>query len=266
MVKEIYNHGYIYFYKKGNIHIFLKQEKIKKYWKNYKKLGIEKYKNIYLREIKKVNKVKKIVFVFACFPDRKYVYHPSLQYRFFGPNFRNIITDTGENTLVVVIYDVAYQLGTFYTNTKVYPTIEKNIKNLINSYIKKYNVEKEDILLFGGSRAGTAAVNIAVPNDYNFFITDPIHYLKGSTDGDRSEFYDGHFIDNHVMKVKDTNNYKGQGYMILGEKVKPNFELSMGIFNNRNIDIYNSKESTHHHLIYRQNLSRIKEEIAKRGF
>lgn len=52
------------------------------------------------------------------------------------------------------IMDFNLSIGSYYVNTINYPTMEDDVQQSIVDVIDKLSIEKEDVVLYGGSKGG----------------------------------------------------------------------------------------------------------------
>ena len=111
-----------------------------------------------------------------------YEYHklyPVKGDKLYGNNFYNVNKDA----MILRIPDFNGILGTSYISTKNFPDYHVQITSLINDIIKKYNIDKHNVIACGESKGGMAAwlyshmCNInCVANDpcinYNLLVAD----------------------------------------------------------------------------------------------
>lgn len=99
------------------------------------------------------------------------VYSPFLM-RHFEQNFSTVSKYIPRNTAILRIADLGGVVGSFYLNTNALPANEDNIQNLIKKTAKSFNAT--NVLLYGGSKGGTAALFHAVKGGYRGIAVDPI--------------------------------------------------------------------------------------------
>ena len=126
-------------------------------------------------------------------------YNTSMFKRNFQSDFATLKDSVTKNTYILEIGDINLVDGSYYSNTKNYPTYENEIQELIDFIAKKYEVDHNDIVLYGASRGGAGAMLHASLGNYKFVATDTVindmpwyvdsdsHFIKGLRDVDLTE-------------------------------------------------------------------------------
>lgn len=99
---------------------------------------------------------------------------PSIIERNFQQDFLTLRDSVVKNTYILEIGDINLIAGSFYTNTKNYPDYENQIQELIELVAKKYEIDHNNIVLYGASRGGTGAMLHAALGNYKFVVADPV--------------------------------------------------------------------------------------------
>ncbi|GEK68633.1 MULTISPECIES: XcbB/CpsF family capsular polysaccharide biosynthesis protein [Paracoccus] len=109
------------------------------------------------------------------------MYTPSLM-RHFEQNFATIGKYIPKNTHILRIVDFGGVVGSFYLNSRALPNNEKHIAARIADTAAKLGVARDRILLYGGSKGGTAAAFYALRHGWRGVAVDPIlsdeHYVQ----------------------------------------------------------------------------------------
>lgn len=113
------------------------------------------------------------------------MYTPSLM-RHFEQNFASIAKYLPNNTHILRIADFGGVVGSFYLNSIALPQNEKHIHACIADTAASLGVAPENIVLYGGSKGGTAAAFYAMRHGWRGIAADPIlsdeHYIKRYND------------------------------------------------------------------------------------
>lgn len=143
--------------------------------------------------------INKIVFYFCGLdwrfnPNGRELYAPTYLHRDL---MRSLVPDT----LVVRIADVNLLWGSWYHNTYNYPDYEKNVINLISYYKNLYNVSTENLILFGVSRGGHAALYYSKILDLPAVcVAPPIDLIKFRNGKKWYDYYDYWWYE-HIFDV-----------------------------------------------------------------
>ncbi|WP_323716141.1 XcbB/CpsF family capsular polysaccharide biosynthesis protein [Paracoccus aminovorans] len=109
------------------------------------------------------------------------MYTPSLM-RHFEQNFASIGKYVPKNTHIMRIADFGGVVGSFYLNSRALPDNEDHISSRIEDAAAGLGVARDNIVLYGGSKGGTAAAFYAMRHGWRGVAADPIlsdeHYLR----------------------------------------------------------------------------------------
>ncbi len=155
-------------------------------------------------------------------------YNANIARRNFFTNFPSISKYIPNNSYILRVSDIGGVIGSFYMNTNFSKTIEDNIQNLIKTILKSKNIAKEDVVLYGGSKGGTASLYHGILGGYKVVSVDPIV-------SDR--YHEERYNDSHFTQ----NSYGNRIYTQTKQKKFTQFIKNIDIPNNINI-IY-SKQS-----------------------
>ncbi|PME47028.1 XcbB/CpsF family capsular polysaccharide biosynthesis protein [Vibrio lentus] len=124
-------------------------------------------------------------------------YNASIKTRNFFPIFKTISKYIPENTTILRIADIGGVVGSFYLNSQYDQKIESNIQFLIEKIQKNLSIKKENIVLYGASKGGTAATYHSIIGCYKCVAVDPI-----VSDIFHEETYnDPHFTNGGIFKL-----------------------------------------------------------------
>lgn len=123
------------------------------------------------------------------------MYTPSLM-RHFEKNFATLPKYVPHNTHILRIADFGGVVGSFYLNTRALPQNEAHIWARIAATAAELKVTRDNIVLYGTSKGGTAATFYALRHGLRAVAVDPIlsdeHYIKAHHD---LHFTQGTFAD-----------------------------------------------------------------------
>jgi hypothetical protein len=159
---------------------------------NLKVKNLQIYKDLfYTLESPKIDFASpRLLVVFSSVADLPY--NADIARRNFFVNFPSISKYIPNNTYILRISDIGGIIGSFYMNTNFSNTIEENIQNLIKTILKSKNIAKEDVVLYGGSKGGTAALYHGILGRYKVASVDPIVSDKYHEE----QYNDSHFTQN----------------------------------------------------------------------
>ncbi|WP_231964644.1 XcbB/CpsF family capsular polysaccharide biosynthesis protein [Paracoccus aminovorans] len=113
------------------------------------------------------------------------MYTPSLM-RHFEQNFASIGKYVPKNTHIMRIADFGGVVGSFYLNSRALPDNEDHICTRIEDAAAGLGVARDNIVLYGGSKGGTAAAFYAMRHGWRGVAADPIlsdeHYVNTYND------------------------------------------------------------------------------------
>lgn len=110
--------------------------------------------------------------------------------RMFVQFFNDIQRSLVKNVFVLRIADLNLSHGSYFVNTQNYPTYEEEIQELIRNTCNQFNINSDNVVLYGGSKGGTGALLHAAIGNYNAVVGDPI--INASKYNEK----DWHFIKN----------------------------------------------------------------------
>ncbi len=174
------NAGFMSYVHRGNVTSLVHFDEIKNLWipVKEKKFSINSDGIVYTlqRAACKIN--EKLLIVFSQMPIEPY---SASLYRYFAKNFSTIDKYIGKNVSILRVADIGGITGSFYLNTNALPTNADKIKSLILEVIEQCQIKSDDVVLYGCSKGGTAAVYHGLTNNYKIVAVDPIlndeHYI-----------------------------------------------------------------------------------------
>lgn len=144
------------------------------------------------------------------------MYTPGLM-RHFEQNFATIGKYIPKNTHILRIPDFGGVVGSFYLNSLALPRNEDNIAGRIAAVAAQLGVSDDGIVLYGGSKGGTAAAYYAMRQGWRGIAVDPIlsddHYVR--------KYRDLHFTQGTFAATKQ------ERFGALVQQVHPKAQLSV---------------------------------------
>ncbi|MHA7180893.1 XcbB/CpsF family capsular polysaccharide biosynthesis protein [Arthrobacter sp. MDB2-24] len=127
------------------------------------------------------------------------IYDTSMM-RYFEQNFRSAQKYIPQDAGVLRIADIGGVVGAFYLNTYRNPDNVRRIQRLLSDVMIQYAVPTANVVLYGASKGGTAALFHGMTGGYKFISVDPIV----SDDYYVHQFRDSHFTRGGIFeRTKD---------------------------------------------------------------
>lgn len=116
------------------------------------------------------------------------IYTPSMM-RHFEQNFASVQKYVPAGTAVLRIADLGGVVGAYYMNTNALPNNEDHVQSLVCRTMEMLSLRQQDVVLYGVSKGGTAALLHGIKGGFKVVSIDPIladeHYIV--------EWQDSHF-------------------------------------------------------------------------
>lgn len=172
----------------------------------------------------------------------------SIIQRNFRLDFKTLKDSIVKDTYILEIGDINLIAGSFYASTANFPDYEEQIQELIKHIAIKYNVDHDDILIYGTSRGATGAVLHGALGNYKFMAADPAindmpfyvdsdaHYVEGVREID--------YTDKVTAALKNYTRDSHDGIVLAASKVGATFSshLRLPLENftliDMNLDLY----------------------------
>ena len=135
---------------------------------------------------------KRLIVIFSSVAD--FAFNADISRRNFFVNFSTIAKYIPQNTYVLRIGDIGGVLGNFYMNTSYSNTIEDNIQDLIKFILVSNNITKNNVVLYGASKGGTASLYHSIVGGYKSISVDPIV---------SDEYHEEFSFDSHFTKPRE---------------------------------------------------------------
>ncbi|MDR2297356.1 MAG: XcbB/CpsF family capsular polysaccharide biosynthesis protein [Comamonas sp.] len=187
------NLGFCLYKHEKYISSLVHQSEIKKIWGRVTNGELNTYKSLIYSLEKPVlvdEFPKRLVVVFSSISEG--LYSSSLSVRYFWKNFKTIGKYIPQNSYILRIADIGGVVGSYYLNNIFSDKVESHIQELINSFCESKGIDiKSDVVLFGVSKGGTAALYYSLLGGYQAVSIDPIV----SDDYYLNEWNDRHFTE-----------------------------------------------------------------------
>lgn len=126
---------------------------------------------------------KKLLVIFSQIPIDP---HSASLNRYFSRSFSTLEKYVGKNVSTLRIADIGGITGAFYLNTIGLPNNELNVQSLIKKIASDNNISEDNIVLYGASKGGTAAMYHGLSCKFKVVAVDPIlddeYYLSQHND------------------------------------------------------------------------------------
>lgn len=133
---------------------------------------------------------RRMVVIFSSMPAASDYFSPNIGTRCFYKNFPSLPKHVIKNTIIMRIMDANLSHGSHYISTPNYPNFEAEVQGAIKQAMEEYAIDKDDVVLYGGSKGGTGALYHGLLGDYKVVAVDPIISLKEYSELDD----DSHFL------------------------------------------------------------------------
>lgn len=174
LIVRLSSNGFFLVHSGNGISTFKKFTNAEEFKSNIKVDNLEIYNNIYYTLEKPILKFGKnrLIVIFSSVADR--AFHADISIRNFFSNFGTISKYIPQNSYVLRIADIGGIIGSFYMNTTFSNSIEDDIQGLLKFILESLNINKENMILYGGSKGGTASLYHGILGGYKSIAVDPI--------------------------------------------------------------------------------------------
>ena len=174
-VVQLANKGFYLYKHENKISSFVQHDEIKKIWLRVKEGELKTFNSLFykLQEPKINDGSKRLIVAFSSMNEN--IFSPSLSVRCLVENFRSIDKYIPDNCYVLRIADVGNAVCSFYLNNNYNKKMESDVQDLIRSIALEHCMSLEDdVVLYGPSKGGTAALYHALIGGYKAVSVDPI--------------------------------------------------------------------------------------------
>lgn len=188
-VVDIANHAFVAYMLKEGVTSFVHHSSIGKLWNRVKEGPFQVDRHGLIHSVDEPLAglaATRLVVVFSSMAGK--IRTPSLM-RHFEQNFATIQKYLPAGTAVLRIADFGGVVGGYYMNTLGLPETEKHVQGLIADVAERFRIDSRDVVLYGASKGGSAALYHGLLGNYPVVAADPIladeYYIK--------TFNDSHF-------------------------------------------------------------------------
>lgn len=197
------NHGFMVYMLKGSVTSLVHHERVATLWQRIIDGRFQVDENGLIYTVANPlgeHVARRLLVVFSSMA--KDIHMPSMM-RHFEQNFASVQKYMPVGTAVLRILDMGGVVGGYYMNTHGFPENERHIQDLISRVMKGLNLSSDDVVLYGGSKGGTAALYHGLLGGFRAVSVDPIladeHYVKVFGD---SHFTEGVFPEDKRVKFE----------------------------------------------------------------
>lgn len=203
------NNGFLTYVLRDGVSSLVKISELQKLWipLKEKKYSISDKGIVYEYVNSEHNIDKKLLVIFSQIPLDP---HSSSLNRYFSRSFSTLEKYVGKNVSILRIADIGGITGAFYLNTIGLPNNENNIQLLIKKIAADNNIAEENIVLYGASKGGTAAMYHGLSCKLKVVAVDPIF---------DDEFYLSEHDDLHMINGIFPDTKKNKFRILLNEKI-----------------------------------------------
>ncbi|MFD1671070.1 XcbB/CpsF family capsular polysaccharide biosynthesis protein [Agrilactobacillus yilanensis] len=205
LYQELMNHDYIYYMFQGNKSYFIKRPLVGTLWQrqDLQQHGATFYT---LQTIKAVAKNHlaplRLLVLFSATPDEAQRLTSNIADRMLINNAALLAPQLLDNTMILSVMDLCRSSGSFYFDTPQYPDFEQDIGAMIIEVMQKYHIAKDDVVLYGQGRGGTAALYYGLCADYNAVSVNPVLTLTSFTAKNDTFFLNDSLPTNFLTKFE----------------------------------------------------------------
>ena len=176
LYKDLLANDFMFYFHQGTKSYFIKRKLIAQIWKRKDLISFgDLFYTVEEPHQKRKNLVAplRLVVVFSG-NDVKNYYNPNIGVRCFTKNYPTLQNVVLKNTIVMRIMDLNLSHGSHYINTDNYPHFEDDVQGAIRAVIERYDINKEDVVLYGANKGGTGAFYHSMLGDYKSLSIEPI--------------------------------------------------------------------------------------------
>lgn len=158
------------------------------------------------------------------------IYNTSMM-RYFEQNFRSAQKYIPHDTGVLRIADIGGVVGAFYLNTYRNPNNVRRIQRLLSDVMIQHSIPTTNVVLYGASKGGTAAIFHGMTGGYKFISVDPIvsdeyyvnrfrdsHFTQGGIFERTKDEVFGELVSNKLRYTSFGARNKAEGSVIFSER------------------------------------------------
>lgn len=174
--KSILRSDYILLEETDNYVWFCKRKKFRKLWQGDYHRNNDVYYTLEYPEDNKRSQVypKKLIVIFSVMPFSRDMDNCEPEIRFSRKHFANISRSLIKDTYIMRIVDLNLHCGSFFTNTLNYSNYERDLQEAIKKVASEFKIKDENIVLYGSSKGGFAALYYSSLMDFKSLSADPV--------------------------------------------------------------------------------------------
>lgn len=236
--KLLLENDYILYFHEQHISKLYKREYVHEL---FKRKDLIKERNVFYTLDKpigrKVNNLvpKRLLVIFTCMPSKDKYDSCLMPDRMFPKFFDGIEKSLVKNIYTMRIMDLNVSHGSHYISTVNYPGYESDVQNAILKVISEIGVDKENVVLYGGSKGGTGAIYHGTALDLKTLAVDPILNIGGANEQNDRRFLKNLRKEDLVPTINEnlakSNMY--DKYIICSEHVKLYYDQVLRINNKK---------------------------------
>jgi len=189
IITALANRGFMAYTLREGTTSFVHYERVPTLWKKVQEGEFSVDENGLVYKIEQPlsgHAVKNLLVIFSSMAGK--IYTPSLM-RHFEQNFASVQKYAPPGTAVLRIADLGGVVGAYYMNTNALPNNEDHVQSLVCRTMAMLSLHQKDVVLYGVSKGGTAALLHGIRGGFKVVSIDPIladeHYIV--------EWQDSHF-------------------------------------------------------------------------
>lgn len=230
-LKKYIDHDFILYMHLGTKSYFIKRKLVSKIWqrKDLHQIG-DLFYTIDNPKGDRINSMvpQRMIVNFSSLPAFQALTSANIARRALVKLPLNYIKGLLKNVIVVNVMDLNKIYGSSYLNTDNYLSFETDVQEMIKEVSEVYNVLKEDIVLFGVHKGGTAALYHSLLGDYKSLSVDPFLTSKDCRMSFPYSLYD--ILPSGFSKImtqlsQKEKNYEFEKFVLSSALLPENFAL-----------------------------------------
>lgn len=223
--KELLANDYILYFHQNTISKFYKRQYVQEL---FKRDDLRRHKDVFYTLDspigRKLNEEvpKKLLVIFTCMPDAKRYDSSLIPNRMFPKFFEGIERSLVKNVYTLRLMDLNVSHGSHYISTTNYPEYEDDIQSTILNVMDELNIDRDNVVIYGGSKGGTGAIYHGTALDLNTLAVDPIVNIGGALEQNDRRFLKNLRNEDLVPQInehlKESNSFTK--YVICSENVE----------------------------------------------
>jgi len=173
VVFALAEHGFVAYASDGRTSRFVHLRRIPSFWQPVRQgdMKVDESGLIYKLFVPEGVRIGSLVVVFSSMASP---FDKASLTRYFEPNFRSISKHLPDGVAVLRIADLDGVVGGFYLPTVNYPRRDWDVRALINQVSGGLSLEPSQVVVYGASKGGTAALSQVLLAGFRGVVVDPI--------------------------------------------------------------------------------------------